>query len=66
MGRTYKKKKRKTEIENVKNRNRKSEPHHKILHIQISLGTKFRAKLTPLIFWIKLTQKGYLQIKKKK
>ena len=30
------------------------------------LGTKFRLKLTLLNFWIKLTQKGYFQTKKKK
>ena len=40
-----------------------SEHHYKILHIQISLGTKFRLKLIFLNFWIKLTQKGYFQTK---
>ena len=34
------------------------------MHIQISLGTKFRPKLTLLNFWIKLTQKGYFRTKK--
>ena len=33
-----------------------------MLHIQISLGTKFFFKL---IFWTKLTQKGYFQSKKR-
>ena len=33
--------------------NRKSEHHHKILHIQISLDTKFRLKFTILNFWTK-------------
>ena len=34
------------------------------MHIQISLCTKFRLKLTLLNFWIKLTQKGYFRTKK--
>ena len=29
-----------------------SEQHHWILHIEISLGTKFQLKLTISIFWI--------------
>ena len=34
-------------------------------HIRHSrVGTKFRLKMTLLNFWIKLTQKGYFQIKK--
>ena len=37
--------------------NRKSEHHHGILHIWISLGTKFQLKLIILSFWIKFTQK---------
>ena len=36
--------------------NRKSEHHHWILHIQISLGTKFSFKLKNLLFWIKFIQ----------
>ena len=40
--------------------------HYKILHIEISLATKFRLKPTLLNFWIKLTQKGYFQTKKMK
>ena len=42
-------------------KNRKSESHHGILHIQISLGTKFQFKLTSLILWTKLTQKRYFR-----
>ena len=42
-----------------KNRNRKSEYHHRILHIRVSLDTKFQVKLTILTFWTKLTKKGY-------
>ena len=38
--------------------NRKREQRHQILHIQISLGTKFQFKLTILIFWAKFAQKG--------
>ena len=37
--------------------NRKSEYHHRILHIWISLGTKFQLKLIILSFWTKFTQK---------
>ena len=36
--------------------NGKSEYHHQILHIQISLGTKFQLQLIALNFWTKLTQ----------
>ena len=34
------------------------------MHIEVSLATKFRLKLTLLNFWVKLTQKEYLQTKK--
>ena len=43
--------------------NRKSELHHWILIIQISLGTKFQFKLTILIF---LTRRGFSGLKQKK
>ena len=43
--------------------NRKSEHHHGILHIWISLGTKFQLKLIILSFWTKFTQKRYFQLK---
>ena len=46
--------------------NRKAEYHHWILHIQISLGTKFPLKLTILNFWTKFTQKGHFQSKMEK
>ena len=39
--------------------NRKFENNHRVLHIQISLGTKFQLKLEILIFWSKFAQKGY-------
>ena len=39
----------------------KSEHHHGILHIWISLGTRF--KLTILSFWTKFIEKGYFQLK---
>ena len=48
-----------------KSSNIESEPHQKLLHIQISLGTKFRLNLTLLIFWTKLTQKGYFRSKER-
>ena len=44
-------------------KNRKSEHHHGILHIWISLGTKFQLKLIILSFWTKFTQKMYFQSK---
>ena len=44
-------------------KNRKSEHHHRILHIWISLGAKFQLKLIILSFWTKLTQKWYFQLK---
>ena len=43
--------------------NRKSEHHHGILHIWISLGTKFQLKLIILSFWTKFTQKRYFKSK---
>ena len=46
--------------------NRKSEQRHWILHIRISLFTKFQLKLTILIFWTKFVQKGYFQSKTEK
>ena len=44
-------------------KNRKSEYHHGILNISISLNTNFHLKLTILSFWIKFTQKGYFRSK---
>ena len=37
----------------------KSEHHHEILRIRISLGTKFQLKLTILIFLTKFVQKEF-------
>ena len=45
--------------------NAKSEQHHWILRIWISLGAKFQRQLTILIFWTKLAQKVYFRSKKK-
>ena len=47
----------------ISNRKQKSEHHHWILHIWISLSTKFHFKLTVLIFWTKFALKGYFQSK---
>ena len=47
-------------------KNRKSEHPHWILHIQIILRTKFQFKLTILVFWTKLGQKGYFASKSEK
>ena len=46
--------------------NGKSEYHHGIGHIQVSLSTKFQIKLKIFIFWNKLAQKGYLRSKTEK
>ena len=40
--------------------------HDWILHIQISLDTKFQLKLKILIFWTKFAQNGYFQSKSEK
>ena len=47
-------------------KNRKSEHHHWIPHIQISLGIKFPLKLTILIFLTRFAQKGFYGLKQKK
>ena len=47
-------------------KNSKSEHHLWILHIQISLGTKFLLKLTISFFWIKFAQKGFLLVLNRK
>ena len=47
-------------------KNRKSEHQHWILHIRISLDTKFQLKLKILIFWTKFAQEGYIWLKTKK
>ena len=44
-------------------KNKKSEQYHWILHIRISLATKFRLQLIILTFWAKFAQKGYFQSK---
>ena len=44
--------------------NREREHHYWILHIRISLGTKFQLKLRTLIFGTKFAQKGYFRLKK--
>ena len=47
-------------------KNRKSKHHHSILHIQISLRTKFLLKLTILIFLTIFAQKGFFWSKTEK
>ena len=44
-------------------KNRKCEHRDGILHISISIGTKFQLKLIILSFWTKFTQKRYFQLK---
>ena len=46
--------------------NRKSEHHHWIVHIRISVGTKFQLKLISLILWTKFAQKGFFRSKTEK
>ena len=41
----------------------KSEHHHLIQHIRISLGNKFHRKQTTLSLWIKFAQEGYFPSK---
>ena len=47
-------------------KNRKSEHHHWIPLIQISLGTKLYLKLIVLIFWQDLPKKGFSGLNQKK
>ena len=42
---------------------KKNEQHHWILHIRITLSTKFQLKLRILIIWTKFTQKGWSRSK---
>ena len=45
-------------------KSRKCEHHQWILHIRISLGTKFQLKLIIMTFWTKFAQKGYFRKRK--
>ena len=56
LNKTYKK----------KVQNKKSEHHHRILHIRNSLGTKFQLKLTILNFLDQINPKRVLESKIKK
>ena len=47
-------------------KNRESEHHHWIPCTRISLGTKFRLKLTILFFWLDFPQKVFSGLKQKK
>ena len=47
-------------------KNREIEHNYWILHIRISLTTKFQNKLTILIFWTKVAQKAYFPSKTEK
>ena len=44
-------------------KNKKREHHRWIVHIQVSLDTKFQLKITVLIFWTEYAQKWYFQTK---
>ena len=48
---------------NLQIENYKSEHHHRILHIRISLGTKLQLKLIISSFWTKFAQKRYFHSK---
>ena len=43
--------------------NEKTEDRYWIVHIRISVGTKFQFKLISLTFWTKFAKKGYFQSK---
>ena len=47
-------------------KNRKSEHHHCILQIRISLGIKFHLKMTTFIFWTKFPPTEYFWSEQKK
>ena len=49
-----------------RSKTKKSDYHRCILHIWISLGTKFQLKLAILIFWTKFAQKNVSSWKQKK
>ena len=44
--------------------NRKTEHHHRVFHIRISLNTKFQLKLTLLTFWTNLFKTGISSLKR--
>ena len=50
----------------LKIKNEKNEHRYWILHIRISLGTKFQLKLTIFIFWTKFSQKEHSCSEQKK
>ena len=52
--------------QNLPVENGKSEQHHWILHIRISLGTKFQIKPTIFIFWIEFTPIMVFPVENKK
>ena len=52
--------------QNFQAENGKSENRHLIVHVRISLGTKFQLKLIILFFLIKFSQKGYFWSKTEK
>ena len=47
----------------ISGRKWKIEQHYWVPYIEISPGTKFQLKLTILIYWAKLHQKGYFRSK---
>ena len=49
-----------------KKKETKRQNHHPILHIQISVSSKFQLQQTILIFWKKISKKGYFWPKQKK
>ena len=49
-----------------KKKETKRQNHHPILHIQISVSSKFQLQQTILIFWKEFSKKGYFWSKQKK
>ena len=52
--------------QNFQAENGKSENRHLIVHVRISLGTKFQLKLIILFFWSNFPKKGISGLKQKK
>ena len=50
----------------ISDQKRKSEHHHCILHIRISLGTKFHLNMATFIFWTKFSPTEYFWSEQKK
>ena len=50
----------------ISSQKQKRQSHQWVLHIRISVGTKFEHKVTILIFWTKFAPKSHFHLKTKK